>query len=283
MLQREIERAGDRVDDSNRQLQTIMVNLAYALADLGRAEEALPLYERVADVRARTLGDDHPLTLTAMNNAASCLWLLGRQVESVDRATAVYEASRRVRGEDHPDTNLIRGNLAFMNQALGRLDEAERLNREALDAVRRAGMLESVQGAITRENLAMLLHERGAHREAIELQRAGIATLTELVGADAETTLNARFNLGRGLLASESREAPAFWAELESDCDRALGIGHSLSIQAPLFHARALAMAGEPHEQAALDAAARIAETIGAEHPLHDQAMELVERARRGE
>jgi len=39
-----------------------------ALSDLGRAAEALPLYQRALRIREATLGPDHPLTLQSRND-----------------------------------------------------------------------------------------------------------------------------------------------------------------------------------------------------------------------
>jgi tetratricopeptide (TPR) repeat protein len=61
----------------------IMGDLAMALSELGRHEEALVMNEQVLELRKRILGAEHPATLTSMVNLASTLRDLGRNQEAL--------------------------------------------------------------------------------------------------------------------------------------------------------------------------------------------------------
>ncbi len=54
--------------------------------------------------RRRTLGDEHPSTLTSIFNLALLLWAQGNTLEALDLFRQELDAARRVRGEAHPRT-----------------------------------------------------------------------------------------------------------------------------------------------------------------------------------
>ncbi|WP_261560970.1 tetratricopeptide repeat protein, partial [Frankia tisae] len=84
------------------EVSTDLNNLALALQDLGRAGEALPLFQRALTIDEAVYGPDHPEVATALNNLALALQDLGRAGEALplfQRALTIAEA---VYGPDHP-------------------------------------------------------------------------------------------------------------------------------------------------------------------------------------
>jgi hypothetical protein len=63
-----------------------MNNLEITYCDLGRMKEASRLHEKVLEARGRTLGDEHPNTLSSMNLAETYA-ALGR----MNDASGLYE------------------------------------------------------------------------------------------------------------------------------------------------------------------------------------------------
>ena len=75
-------------------------------------KEAADLHEKVLEARRRTLGDEHPDTLSSMNNLAETYRALGRMKEAAALHEKVLEASRRTLGDEHPHTLSSMNNLA---------------------------------------------------------------------------------------------------------------------------------------------------------------------------
>jgi hypothetical protein len=74
------------------------------LRTLGETESAQQLDEDTLARRRRTLGQDHPDTLTSAHNLAATLEMLGRHKEALALHQDTYERRRRVLGDDHPHT-----------------------------------------------------------------------------------------------------------------------------------------------------------------------------------
>ncbi|WP_150744398.1 tetratricopeptide repeat protein, partial [Pseudomonas fluorescens] len=67
-------------------------------------EEARALQMAELDARRRTLGSEHPTTLTAMSNLASTLRAQGVWEEARALQMAELDARRRTLGSEHPTT-----------------------------------------------------------------------------------------------------------------------------------------------------------------------------------
>ncbi|HRX50610.1 MAG TPA: tetratricopeptide repeat protein [Candidatus Krumholzibacteria bacterium] len=108
------------------------MNLAVVLLQLERAEEALPLAERVFQERERTLGTDHPSTLIAVNNLAAVYRALGRHEDGLAMARLSLDVRTRVHGPDSPYVIAAEHNLALQLGDLGRYQEALPHHRRAV-------------------------------------------------------------------------------------------------------------------------------------------------------
>ena len=76
------------------------------------------------EAQSRTLGPEHPDTLTSMNYLATVLGAQGRLDEAAVLGRQVLEARRRTLGPEHPQTLNSMNNLARRFQDQGKLDEA---------------------------------------------------------------------------------------------------------------------------------------------------------------
>lgn len=102
----------------------------------GRHDEALSLLEPVWRERARTMGTDHPDTLSAQQEVAESNAAAGR----LDDAAAIFRdllsRRRNTLGAAHPATMATMGRLGEVYADLGRHDEAEPLLAEAIAVAR---------------------------------------------------------------------------------------------------------------------------------------------------
>ena len=91
---------------------------ALHLADTKLAEAESLLVPAMEGLR-RTLGPDHPESLTAMNDVASLYPALDRFDEAEHLFVQVLNGRRRVRGPDHPETLEVMSHLANLYLMLG--------------------------------------------------------------------------------------------------------------------------------------------------------------------
>ncbi len=107
-----------------------------ALADPGRGRyaKAISLLKRNLEVRERTLGKEHPFTLTTMNSLALLYKAQGSYREAEPLYKRSLEASERTLGKEHPFTLATVSSLASLYKAQNRYVEAEPLYQRALAA-----------------------------------------------------------------------------------------------------------------------------------------------------
>jgi Flp pilus assembly protein TadD len=174
-------------------------NLALALGDLGRLEEAEAEHRAVLEARVRVLGAEHPDTLSSRNNLAIVLRRSGRREEAEAEHRAVLEARQRVLGAEHPDTLSSRNNLAIVLVDLGRLREAETEHRAVLEARQQVLGAEHPDTLSSRNNLANVLRDLGRSQEAETEHRAVLEARQQVLGAEHPDTLSSRNNLANVL------------------------------------------------------------------------------------
>ena len=96
-------------------------------------DEFLSEQERVLEVRARVLGEEHPDTLTSMGNLAVTLSAQGDHAGARQLEERVLEVRKRVLGEEHPSTLTSMGNLAVTLSAQGDHAGARQLQERVLE------------------------------------------------------------------------------------------------------------------------------------------------------
>ena len=74
------------------------------LSRQGNLDEAEPLYLEALAAYRRTLGNEHPNTLSCIFNYAGLLMKQGKREEALEQFRLELEGVRRVHGEDHPST-----------------------------------------------------------------------------------------------------------------------------------------------------------------------------------
>jgi tetratricopeptide (TPR) repeat protein len=141
-------------------------NLALALWDLGRHEEAAAEHRAVLDTRTRILGVEHPDTMASRSNLALALWNLGRLEDAESEHRAVLEARTQILGAEHPDTLTSRNNLGLVLRDLGRLEDAESEHRAVLDTRTRILGAEHPDTLTSRNNLGLVLRDLGRPTQA---------------------------------------------------------------------------------------------------------------------
>lgn len=202
-------------------------NLATALFQLGRLEDAETLLREVGKARTRKLGADHPDTLQTMSDLGFILANLGQfeEAESIQRETV--ELEQRQLGHDHPETLISTSNLAQTLMALGHYEEARDLQQNVVTKSKEVFGAEHPDTLTAIANLATILSEISQYREAEELQRFVWTKESQVWGADNPATLISMGNLANTLSKlNRNDEAEQLLREVVEKRKRDLGLEH---------------------------------------------------------
>ena len=268
-----------RFDDAEAALSTITSDLEHmqgaaaitkAYVSAGRLSEAIALLEQVLTDCVRTLGEDHPDTLTSRNNLAGAYESAGRLEEAITLYEQVLPDRIRILGEDHPDTLTSRNNLAGAYESAGRLEEAITLYEQVLpDRIRVLGEYHPDTLA-SRNNLAYAYESAGRLTEAITMLEQVITDSTRILGEDHPHTLASRNNLA-GAYESAGRltEAITLYEQVTKDCARVLGEDHPHTLVSRNNLAGAYESAGRLTEAVTLyeQVTKDCARVLGEDHP----------------
>ncbi len=192
------------VDASLRQV------LAERYQGMGRAAAALPLQQRVLEVRRLHLGEGHELTVHALSKTAELLDDLGRLKEAEPYYREALDRGRRELGSEHPETLTAIANMGTFHHSQGQWELAEPLLREALDTRRRV-LGEGHRATLTSlNNLGGLFHFQGRRQEAEPYYQEAVGGSRAAFGSDDPQTLAFQINLAALLLGQgrfdEARE-----------------------------------------------------------------------------
>ncbi|MCP4369974.1 MAG: tetratricopeptide repeat protein, partial [Deltaproteobacteria bacterium] len=114
------------------ELAQIQHNLAWLYSDMGKYEEAEPLYKRSLEVRESALGKAHPEVATTLNNLANLYRQQGKYEEAEPFYKRSLEITEKSLGPDHPSIATILNNLADLYSDMGKYKEAEPFYKRSL-------------------------------------------------------------------------------------------------------------------------------------------------------
>ncbi|MFF3689725.1 FxSxx-COOH system tetratricopeptide repeat protein [Streptomyces sp. NPDC002187] len=250
--------------------RTTLNALAQVLQKAGAFGAARLLHERVLDVETRTLGPDHPDTLTSRNNLANALFGMGEPAEAIRLLRQTLEDRARILGPEHPDTLTSRNDLACALDGTGGHAEAVGLLRQTLNDRTRALGPEHPHTLNSRDSLGLALDGMGEHAQAVRMHRSTLDDRIRVLGPEHHLTLLSRHNLASALTrAGEQTEAIQLLRQALNDHARILGDEHPHTLASRDSLGLALDGMGE-HEQAVrmhrqtLEDRTRI---LGPEHP----------------
>ena len=139
--------------------------------DMGRSDEALPLFLRTAEVRGRLFGSDHPSLATSYVNVGESLTALGHADEAlsfIEKALAIAAPTSASGGDGY-----YRHRLAAALRAKGAYAEALVEDRRALAASATAGETGGYWESWSLTGIGLDLLALGRPAEAVEpLERA---------------------------------------------------------------------------------------------------------------
>jgi tetratricopeptide (TPR) repeat protein len=236
----------------------------------GEPAPALPLFERVWDLRRSRLGDNHPDTLESANILAVDLWELGYYERARELGEDTLTRCRRVLGDDHRGTLASANSLALDLWALGYYERARELGEDTLTRCRRV-LGDNHPGTLySASNLVVYLRALGHYEQACQLGEHTLTRMRRLVGDDHLNTL---------ILAQRLASALREWGQYESARQlgedtlsrqrRVLGDDHLNTLVSAYSLAATLRELGqyEQARQLAQDTLTRMRRVLGDDHP----------------
>jgi CHAT domain-containing protein/Flp pilus assembly protein TadD len=215
----------DRDLHEANKLFTEFVRLFHA----GQYDEALPLVERVQEIRERALGQESPQVARALNALAVIYQFKGDYAKAEPfylRALAIRE---KVLGPEHPDVAITLGNLANFYGITGRYEEAEPHYLRSLSIMEKALGPKHPDVALGLNDLATLYNDRGDYVNAELFYQRALTLNEEALGREHPDVALSLNNLAilyevRG----DHAKAESFFLRAMTTREKALGPEHPL-------------------------------------------------------
>ncbi|KEF54990.1 uncharacterized protein A1O9_08642 [Exophiala aquamarina CBS 119918] len=97
-----------------------MINLAQALRNLSKPQQADAIYQRTSESTEKKLGKDPPSTLEQLNGLAVALAGQGKYEQAEEIHRRILGSMERDLGKEHPSARTVRYNLAGMLRDQGK-------------------------------------------------------------------------------------------------------------------------------------------------------------------
>ena len=162
-------------------------SLALAYTDLGRYDEAEPLFREATEIVINGPGKEYPGYANVLNNLARLLERMGRYDEAEPLFREASDIVAKTRGEDHPEHATNLNNLAELLVRTGRYDEAEPLFRGAIEIIAKVLGKEYPGYASVLNNLAELFIRTGRYDEAEPLLWEALKITANALGKEHQT------------------------------------------------------------------------------------------------
>lgn len=188
--------SNSRFEDEPEVEAALRLVIGNTLDRIGQPKEAAYHLRRALELRRKTLGPDHPDTLTAQEDLAFFTGERLQEPQEAERLSrATWEARSRVLGPEHPKTLESLDTLAGALSLLGHFDEAEILQTKCVEARRRVRGEAHKDTLQSLNNLGSLLIRQGRHAQAEPILIECLQIEEQSLGAEHPETLVVRGNL----------------------------------------------------------------------------------------
>jgi len=226
-----LNKASDRLIHGEIHDELIMVELHEVLGDVymkvgdyAKAELHLPI---ALSIRTRTLGLDHPKTLSAMSSLAKLFKNQGRRAEAEELMKTAISYQKQLLGNDDPKTLRTMNELASLYSNQFRRSESELLFREVLEARIRVLGPQHPDTLTTMHGLGVLMNNHGQYDEADSLYTQSFQARKAVLGDHHPDTLISMTSLGTlWMIQNRNGDAEAIYRETLQTMIHVLGEDH---------------------------------------------------------
>ena len=182
------------------------------------------------DEHLKTLGPDHPYTLTARNNLASALQDAGRSEESIRLLRQSLKEHIRVLDPDHPYTLTARNNLASALVDQGKHEEAIRIFKRCIEEYQRILYSDHHEILTVRNSLSVAYRESRDYEKALTECRANLRECRRILEPTSPQFAQALHNLALIYCGMGKRtDAIVEFNAILDACKRDHGLDHPLT------------------------------------------------------
>ena len=165
------------------------------LSEQGYDSEAEKFQIQVLDARSRSLGEEHPGTISAMGDLAITYKNLGKYGHAERLQIQVLHMRKTLLGEEHSNTITAMGYLASTYDRLGKYADAEKLKIDVLNLRNRLLGEEHPDTITAMNNLANTYQNLGKYADAEKLQIQVLYIGNKLLREEHPGTITAKSNL----------------------------------------------------------------------------------------
>ncbi len=194
------------LDEASARLETDTITDDLIAAELhavvGGVYQRLGLYPQAQEhlelalkMRTRTLGAEHPDTLTSMIDLGVLYWHQGRYADAEPLYLGSLEIYKRVLSEDHPGMLRCLSNLGVLYSGQGRFGDAERLYLMSLEIKPRVLGEDHPSTLNTMDNLSWIYVYQGRYAEAVELSFRSLEKRRRVQGEEHPDTLTSMMSV----------------------------------------------------------------------------------------
>ncbi|NQY31899.1 MAG: tetratricopeptide repeat protein, partial [Coraliomargarita sp.] len=176
--------------------------------ELGRSQEAAPIFEKIIARRQETIGEKAPRTLVAKLNLASALSRSGRTDEAVDVYGPAISEFIEVFGKEHPNTLNLLQNYGVLLNKIGAHDYALNVFKIVQPISLRVFGAVHPRTLMIQMNYAQTLKYLGRVDEALTIIEAALPNAYKILGVQHPSTRMFQSNYAGILLdAGKARQA----------------------------------------------------------------------------
>ncbi len=209
----------------------IMNTAAVCLVQVGRYEEAEPLFKRALEISDQISGRGSSDEAILLNNLADLYMKQGKYQEAEKLYKRAVEIREELLGENHPDTANFVSNLALLYFKQGKYEKVEMMYQRALEVREHEFGDNSVITANSYNNLAELYLKQARYKEAEPLYKRALEIRKQQLGdnhPDTATVLNNLAGLYREL--REYKDSEMLFKEAIKIDEEVLGDRHPTTL-----------------------------------------------------
>jgi len=178
------------------------------LFQLGKYEEALPIAQKVVQIKEKELGKDHIETAKALRNAGFIYYFLNNQKEAeknFEGALEIFEKQTAPTKEENLLTADVLERLAYIKYGFGKRESMEFFFEKALLAYEKAGEKDSLKASKILFSLGNLKSAKREFGKASNLFEQALAIRVKKLGEKHSDTIDA-FSSSACVLKKDNRE-----------------------------------------------------------------------------
>jgi CHAT domain-containing protein/Tfp pilus assembly protein PilF len=171
-------------DDRALQEADNLIKKLLELDSAGKYDEALPLTERVLEIRGKILGPDHRDVAAIISFLADLYYYKGDYAKAAPLYQRALDIFQKALGPEHPHVAASLNNLANLYVRLGDYARAEPMHQRALAIWEKALGPEHPDVADVLNNLAIFYDENGKYTKAEALHQRALSIREKALGGE---------------------------------------------------------------------------------------------------